>query len=672
MEAVFAPAIALMNRLRFPKKFMLLGIVVIINVSILLYSLVAALNESITYSRGELAGIKSVIPILKLIQGAQVHRGLSASVINGASNLQDKLKGKQSEVDALFKEVDAALPEKHRNGDGWKITLAEWQGIAANGMEWTSLQSFRSHTEMIEQLLDLQVDIADETGLMLDPDADSYYLMETAVVKFPNLLERLGRIRAKGASALAQKKAPTTLRVELGILEAEIQTLSRAAEKNVQKVVRQTPALEAQLTATTREMKQISAQILQVVSADILLEQFTTPPVDYFKLVTTAIDTGYKQIYDTMYPALKRLIEARIEKAERSRNLNVAICLLAFAVLCYLMIGASLAISRNLEDMGSAANRMAEGDLRTPINVHSDDELSDAASRFNTMVSAFNNVLRSVQGSAVALLGAARKTNLSAQHISVSSQKQSEAASSMAAAVEETTVGVDHIAKNAFDASAISSKSGELSEQGAEIVATVAAEMSRIAQAVNESASTIGELGEQSKQISAIVGTIKDIADQTNLLALNAAIEAARAGESGRGFAVVADEVRKLAERTSHSTQEIAGMVGAIQHGTERAVASMKSGVARVSEGVAMTERAGASMSEIRHGAHQVVEVVGDISSALREQSAASADIAQNVESIARMAEENNAAVASNAATAQELEQLATRLQQEIARFKVA
>jgi methyl-accepting chemotaxis protein len=242
----------------------------------------------------------------------------------------------------------------------------------------------------------------------------------------------------------------------------------------------------------------------------------------------------------------------------------------------------------------------------------------------------------------------------------------------MAAAVEESTVGVDHIASNAQDASGISTRAGELSAQGGKIVATVASEMNLIAEAVNQSATTIEELGEQSKQISAIVGTIKEIADQTNLLALNAAIEAARAGESGRGFAVVADEVRKLAERTARSTQEISGMVDAIQSGTERAVASMKNGVARVSEGVVMAGRAGAAMTEIQSGAAQVVQVVGDMSTALREQSTASADMSRHVEQIARMAEDNSNSVSGNAATANELEQLASRLQGEIARFKVA
>jgi methyl-accepting chemotaxis protein len=672
MDALFAPAIGLMNRLRFPKKFALLGLVVVVNVVILLYSLVSVLNASIDYARREMDGIKAVIPVMKLVQATQQHRGLSSSVINGAADLEEKRKAKQGEVAALVAQVDAAISPAVRGGEAWKKIVGDWKDVEATGMEWTSAQSFKVHTDTIEDLLTFQINLADESGLVLDPDADSYYLMDAGVFKMPALFERLGRLRARGAGVLAQKKTTAQNRIDLGILEAEVTLLLKGTETSVRKVIRHAPSLDAKLTEAVSNLTDVSEKVLQVVSSDIIHEQFSTSAADYFKLATTAIDGGYKELYDTVYPALNQLLEERIVKAQRSRNLNLLVCLVAFVVLCYLMIGASIAISRNLAEMSSAAGRMADGDLRTPVSLRSDDELKDVANRLNEMVSAFNGVLRNVQSSAGSLLGAAQQMTRGASQIADSSRQQSEAASSMAAAVEETTVGVDHIASNAQDASGISTRAGELSAQGGKIVATVADEMNLIAEAVNQSATTIEELGEQSKQISAIVGTIKEIADQTNLLALNAAIEAARAGESGRGFAVVADEVRKLAERTARSTQEISGMVDAIQSGTERAVASMKNGVARVTEGVVMAGRAGAAMTEIQSGAAQVVQVVGDMSTALREQSTASADMSRHVEQIARMAEDNSNSISGNAATAGELEQLASRLQGEIARFKVA
>jgi methyl-accepting chemotaxis protein len=61
---------------------------------------------------------------------------------------------------------------------------------------------------------------------------------------------------------------------------------------------------------------------------------------------------------------------------------------------------------------------------------------------------------------------------------------------------------------------------------------------------------------------------------------------------------------------------------------------------------------------------------VSEISVALREQAAASTEIAQNVERIAQMAEENNAAASNNAATAGGLRQLAETISQEVSRFR--
>jgi len=260
----------------------------------------------------------------------------------------------------------------------------------------------------------------------------------------------------------------------------------------------------------------------------------------------------------------------------------------------------------------------------------------------------------------------------SAGSIVSDSDQQRRAAANMSLAIEQMSDQINHLAGSAQQAHRIASHAGELANSGCQVVGQVVQEIQRIAEVVNQSSAIIVDLGERSEAISTIVAVIREIADQTNLLALNAAIEAARAGESGRGFAVVADEVRKLAERTSRSTQEISTMITAIQGGTREAVNSMKLGVTRVSEGVALATRAGESIKEIGGNAQQVVEQVANISHALREQSSTSSEIARSVEDVARMAEENCTAANGNAATAERLQSLSGVLEQEVRRFRLA
>ena len=240
----------------------------------------------------------------------------------------------------------------------------------------------------------------------------------------------------------------------------------------------------------------------------------------------------------------------------------------------------------------------------------------------------------------------------------------------MAAAVEEMTSSIDSVARHAQDAREMAETSGRISDSGAAVIGSAIQEMSNIAATVRTSSGAVARLGEQSEQIASIVNVIRGIADQTNLLALNAAIEAARAGEQGRGFAVVADEVRKLAERTTQSTHEIATMVEQIQLGAGNAVSSMDVGVSQVEAGVKLASQAGESIAEIKAGAARVDQAVISISAALSEQTAASQEIARNVEQIALQAENNHSQALATSSAAADMENLAGQLRQSIARFR--
>ncbi len=349
----------------------------------------------------------------------------------------------------------------------------------------------------------------------------------------------------------------------------------------------------------------------------------------------------------------------------------IGIIMTITALIGGVMIMVIRRISRSLNELGSAMDQIqSSNDLSRRVAVTANDEIGQIGHSFNQMIQSFQDIIQQVITNSRGVMQAAGKLSESSHHVAVSSQSQSEATASMAAAVEEVTTSIDHVAESSQETNNIARKAGELSAEGSEVVLGAAAEMSKIAESVNQSSQFIQKLGEHSNQISAIVNVIKEIADQTNLLALNAAIEAARAGEQGRGFAVVADEVRKLAERTARSTEEITAMIGSIQSGTHHAVESMQEGSARVTEGVAMANRAGDSMTQIRDGANQVISAVSDISSALREQSAASNQVAQNVERIARMTEENSMAANEIAGEAQQLESLAGALESAVSRFK--
>jgi X-X-X-Leu-X-X-Gly heptad repeat protein len=327
-------------------------------------------------------------------------------------------------------------------------------------------------------------------------------------------------------------------------------------------------------------------------------------------------------------------------------------------------------VSRPLGEALTVTQRVAEGDLTVSIRAHSQDEVGRLLGATDLMCQQLRAMIGEVNAGIGTLASGVGKLADASQQVARSSGTQSDAAASMASAVEEMSVSIDRVSQLSQEARDMAQSSGEISDTGASVISSAIQEMGKIASTVRDSSGAVAQLGDQSQQITSIVNVIREIADQTNLLALNAAIEAARAGEQGRGFAVVADEVRKLAERTTQSTQEIATMVGQIQTGAQSAVDSMNFGVSQVEEGVELANKAGGSIAEIKVGASRVGDAVVGISDALREQTAASQDIARNVEQIAQQAEHNHSQALQTSQAANDLESLADRLRQSIARFR--
>ncbi len=294
-------------------------------------------------------------------------------------------------------------------------------------------------------------------------------------------------------------------------------------------------------------------------------------------------------------------------------------------------------------DLSTAVQRVADGDLATPVSVRANDTTSTMAA-VARMQHSLSKIVGSVRSNSESVSTASAEIAQGNQDLSSRTEQQASSLEETAASMEQISATAKQNSDSAAQATQLALNANQVARDGGVIVGEVVQTMQQIDQA--------------SKKIVDIISVIDGIAFQTNILALNAAVEAARAGEQGRGFAVVAGEVRTLAQRSAEAAKEIKTLIGA--------------SVVCVEQGTALVGRAGTNMTDIVASIQRVNDIVEEIACASREQTAGVAQVSEAVSQMDQVTQQNAALVEESAAAAESLRQQAEALVSTVSVFRVA
>lgn len=297
-----------------------------------------------------------------------------------------------------------------------------------------------------------------------------------------------------------------------------------------------------------------------------------------------------------------------------------------------------------VQQMQQTVKAAVDGDLmpRIPLQGKS-GEIEALCSGVNLLLDAVTDLIQRVKGAASRVQTGAEEISRGNLNLSQRTEEQASSLEETASSMEEMTATVKQTADNASQANQLAMAARQQAEKGGTVVGTAVHAMSGINSA--------------SKKIADIIGVIDEIAFQTNLLALNAAVEAARAGEQGRGFAVVATEVRNLAGRSATAAKEIKSLIN--------------DSVVKVEEGTRLVDESGKMLEEIVSSFKRVTDIVAEIASASREQSAGIEQVNRAVMQMDQTTQQNAALVEEAASASQSIVEQAQALNAMIARYNV-
>ncbi|WP_032606826.1 methyl-accepting chemotaxis protein [Pseudomonas avellanae] len=375
--------------------------------------------------------------------------------------------------------------------------------------------------------------------------------------------------------------------------------------------------------------------------------------------------------------SIEQLIEVNVKGAEQSgaladknyeSGLTVTLTLIILAVIITLIVATlfTRSIARPVQALLDSTRRIAEGDLRTTVDITGADELTELQKATATMLSSLKSTIQHIADASGLLASAAEEMSSITQDSTQGIQRQTMETEQAATAVNQMTV-----ARNAVAASTSTQACEKSAQTGQDCVGQTIAALEKLSNTVDKTGVEVEGLAHQAQDIAKVVDVIRAIAEQTNLLALNAAIEAARAGEQGRGFAVVADEVRALAHRTQTSTQEIEQMIQSIQKNSSGAVQSMKQSNAETDATLLIAQQAGVAIKEITTSISHINERNLMIATASEQQAHVARSVDENLVSIRDLSVQSSSASSQTSTASQELSRLAVDLSRLVARFSV-
>lgn len=721
----------MLRRLKIWQKLTVVVVVMGLPIAALIYLYLTARAVQVDFAQKEILGVEYLKPVRHLAEHLPLHRGLVHAVQRGIPAQKAEALRVGGVIDSdltAIEEVDQRLGGTMKTTEHFRSIRRNWADLKEKALTLSAAESFSQHSRLIADVAELIRINCDQSNLILDPNLDTYYLVDSVCVQLPQTVEDLEFVRGVGTGIAAQRKITAEEVVQLTARSQTLQDRIKGIRRGLHAAYEYNRSLETAVAPSAAAAFSGAEDFLQASGERLLrASAVTIEPRQYFDSGAAAVG-GVLGYYDAALANLRGLLAGRILRLNREKRLQLGVVLAVVALAGLLVLVINRGITRQIGSLGSVLAQIGIGDFAARAQVSSGDELGTVARSLNSMLDStltliqsreerdriemsirklldemtalaegdltkeaevtteitgavadslnfmigeLRRIISAVQVTTLQVTSSANEVQATTEHLAQGSEMQTAQIVDTTAAIDEMAVSIQQVSENAVTAAAVADQAMKNARRGAESVTKTIRGMDNIRTQVQETSKRIKRLGESSQEIGEIVQLIRDIADRTSILALNASIQAAMAGDAGRGFAVVAEEVERLAERSTEATKRIGTLTKSIQSDTSEAVTAMEGTTREVVVGSELANEAGQALVEIEAVSNRLAELIQSISMASKQQARVSESVAHSMGDISEITQRTASGAKQAAVSIRGLAELADQLRNSLDRFKL-
>ncbi len=373
---------------RLSKKLGAVMLLFMLPILVLLTMLVIEKNDGIDFAKTEIKGLEYIVPLQTLLSDVAKHRGLNNSVRHGNESFGKKLPAVKENITKTMQQIETIelrLGKVLGTTDKWQKIKTDWQQLATDTQQVPADDVFGMHTNVIKNITALITHIGKTSNLIIDPQLDSYYLMNVVVEKIPLLMNQLGVLRGKGAGLLESGKIIDDQKIALSSLYVLARKSINETVQSTRVVIENNAEHAELMTSQLQTFEQSADWFMDTINNEILRsDALEADAEELFDDGTATINSAFI-LYDSTQKQLIVLLNERINSLFLDMVMSISFALIFILTAVVLSILVTRSITGTVQKLLAVFEKINEGKFDNDINVTTQDELGKLLNEFKSL-----------------------------------------------------------------------------------------------------------------------------------------------------------------------------------------------------------------------------------------------------------------------------------------------